>query len=203
MRFVNADNGKHRAAAGAGVFWANPRKAPSISERVPGKQSNQTGELYAILRALEVDPEPSAPLYIFTDSQYSIKCLTEWIAGWIAHGWKKKEGGAILNAGLIKLIHFMISKRQGQVKLSWVKGHSNVPGNKKADKLAVQGIGRDLPRFRDFEAEREERFKAYRLSKRVAQQPDVLPSPGNDDAIDESWLLSPDEELAELEEDDL
>lgn len=83
-----------------------------------------------------------------------------------------------------------------------------MPGNKVADKLAVQGIGRDLPRPRDFEAECEERFKAYRLSKRQDQEP--LPPKKTiettettyDDEIDEAWLLDPDEELAELEQQD-
>lgn len=88
--------------------------------------------------------------------------------------------------------------------MSWVKGHSNVPGNKVADKLAVQGVGRELPPFRDFEAEREERFQAYRLSKRKTEDPAAALRPAssaNADEIDESWLLDPDEELAELEED--
>jgi phosphatidylglycerophosphate synthase len=48
-----------------------------------------------------------------------IRCtgLTEWIDGWMAKGWKTSEGGAVLNAGLIKLIHFMISKREGPVQV--------------------------------------------------------------------------------------
>lgn len=78
-----------------------------------------------------------------------------------------------------------------------------MPGNKAADKLAVQGIGRDRPPSRDFEAELEERLKAYRISQRQDQQAPVLPAATrDDDEIDESWLLDPDEELAELEEED-
>ena len=32
-----------------------------------------------MLRALEVDPDPEKPLYIFSDSTYSIKCMRELI----------------------------------------------------------------------------------------------------------------------------
>lgn len=89
------------------------------------------------------------------------------------------------------------------MQLSWVKGHSNVPGNKMADRLAVQGVGRDVPHFRNFEAEREERFLAWRLSKRRPEAPDISTSKKDDaNDIDDSWLLDPDEELAELEEED-
>lgn len=96
---------------------------------------------------------------------------------------------------------------QFSLQLSWVKGHSNVPGNKAADKLAVQGLGRDMPHFRNFDAEREERFHEYRQSKRSTPPEPVLqkklPQPVqqqvSDDDIDESWVLDTDEELAEVD----
>lgn len=36
---------------------------------------------------------------------------------WINRGWKTKEGGPVLNVELLKLIHFMISKREGPVEV--------------------------------------------------------------------------------------
>lgn len=50
--------------------------------------------------------------------------------------------------------------------------------------------------MRDFEAELEARFQAHKLSKRKIQESNL-----HVEEIDESWLLDPDEELAELEED--
>ena len=96
-------------------------------------------------------------------------------------------------------LHYLLTAKTTQ--FSWVKGHSNVPGNKSADWLAVQGRGRDLPRMRDFEAELEERLLAYMSSKRLARETVTPASSSHVEEIDESWLLDPDEQLAELEED--
>lgn len=45
------DANTHRASAGAGVFFGN-KSAKNTSHRVPGEQTNNRGELYAILAAL-------------------------------------------------------------------------------------------------------------------------------------------------------
>lgn len=36
----------------------------------------------------------------------------------MARGWTTKEGGPVINVDLIKLIHFMISKREGPVEVT-------------------------------------------------------------------------------------
>lgn len=51
----------------------------------------------------------------------------------------------------------------------------------------MQGAGRPEVQDRDFAAELEERFKAHRTAKKDA-------------VIDESWLLTAEEEMAELED---
>jgi hypothetical protein len=39
---------------------------------------------------------------IYTDSDYSINCLTKWITGWVARGWKTSVGGDVLHRDLIE-----------------------------------------------------------------------------------------------------
>lgn len=57
-----------------------------------------------------------------------------------------------------------------------------------------------MPRCRNFDAEREERFHEYRQSKR-STPPQPVQQQISDGNIDESWVLDADEELAELDSD--
>jgi hypothetical protein len=39
---------------------------------------------------------------IYTDSEYSINCLTTWFPGWVSRGWKTSAGGDVLHRDLIQ-----------------------------------------------------------------------------------------------------
>ncbi|KAF7307246.1 Ribonuclease H [Mycena indigotica] len=134
------NNGKPNALGGIGVWWG-PNDPRNLSERCPGKQTNNRAELIAILRVLEETPLSTEPLYIKTDSRYSISSLTEWYPGWIRNGWRT-SAGPVLNKELIQyvLAHLDNRKTRGQeIVLQYVKGHSGNPGNDAADALAVAG----------------------------------------------------------------
>lgn len=74
---------------------------------------------------------------IYTDSQYVIKGITEWIIGWKKNGWKTSQKKPVKNVELwVELDKGMTGKKINWV---WVKGHDNNPGNSKADELANKG----------------------------------------------------------------
>src|ERR1700710_3090918 len=54
--------------------------------------TNNRMELTAALRPLEPLTRPCR-VRLYTDSQYLRKGITEWLPGWIARGWRRKEGG--------------------------------------------------------------------------------------------------------------
>jgi len=70
-----AGNGQHGSVAGIGVWWG-PIDTRNLSERCPGRQTNNRAELIAIIRALETSPITSMPLVIKSDSEYAIKCIS-------------------------------------------------------------------------------------------------------------------------------
>ena len=73
---------------------------------------------------------------VFTsDSQYLVKGMSEWTHGWIARGWKRKEG-AIENLALWQ--EAVGLARDHQVAWKWVRGHAGHPQNEYANDLAVQ-----------------------------------------------------------------
>jgi len=138
---ASSSNGKVGARAGVGV-WFGHGDERNLSERLQGPlQTNQRAELTAIQRALELAPR-DASVQIFSDSNYSIKCVTEWSVGWKARGWQTSKGEEVKNRDLVEnILALMADKREmgALVMFKWVKGHANDPGNIAADRLATQG----------------------------------------------------------------
>ena len=132
-------NGEETACAGSGV-WFGDDDPRNMSLRVPGpNQSNQTGELYAILQAIRSVP-PDQALIIRTDSMYAVNGLTSNLEKWEDQGWLRSK-----HADLFKSITAWMRFRSNTTELVWVKGHSGIRGNEEADKLAGDGALKDLP----------------------------------------------------------
>ena len=132
-------NGQKGARAGYGVFWGvnDPRNEGGPLEGE--KQTNQRGELTAVLRALEQSEKGTKSLEIRTDSQYTINCIENWSIKWVKNGWKGSSGKPVDNRDLVERILKLKNARPGKVFLTYVAGHSGDFGNDNADRLAVEG----------------------------------------------------------------
>lgn len=97
--------------------------------------TNQIAELRALFEAVAAHPGDE-PLLIESDSQYAIKCASEWLPSWKRKGWKTASGGAVKNLELVQSIDRAISDRVGPVRFRWVRGHVGNHYNEVADKLA-------------------------------------------------------------------
>jgi len=137
-----SNNGKKNAKAGIGIYIENMY---NISERLHGKQTNQRAELYAILKSLKlINIKNYNNIIIYTDSQYSINCITKWIINWIKNDWKDKHNKNVKNKDLIEPI-YNICKTNNNIKFKHILAHTNLLdchslGNNKADILARQAI---------------------------------------------------------------
>lgn len=101
-----SSNGRPGAKAGFAV-WFPDHQSMSMSMKVPADQAqtNQRAELSAIHQStliLEENGFHDEDIIIYTDSDYSINCLTKWITGWVARGWKTSAGGDVLHRDLIE-----------------------------------------------------------------------------------------------------
>ena len=131
------NNGESTAKAGSGV-WFGENDTRNAALKTPGPdQSNQTGELYAVLHALSNAPKDRA-LVIRTDSNYVITGLTSQLSKWEDQGWIHSK-----HANLFKAITAWTRFRSNTTKLIWVKGHSGTRGNDEADRLAREGAEKD------------------------------------------------------------
>lgn len=70
-----------------------------------------------------------------SDSEYLVKGMREWVAGWRARGWKRK-GGEIENLELWQALVKVAEAHD--VRWLWVRGHAGDPKNEYADWLAVR-----------------------------------------------------------------
>jgi len=73
---------------------------------------------------------------VFTsDSQYLVRGMNEWIAGWVRRNWKRKDG-PVSNTDLWKAL--LPEARRHQVQWVWVRGHAGHPQNEYANHLATR-----------------------------------------------------------------
>lgn len=152
------DNGKKSARGGYGVhFYSSPDRSLDIAESLLASepQTNNRGELRAIQAALDFVETNKEELYskfntitVWSDSEYSINCLTKWLPKWKKSGWVKSDGGEIQNLDLIRSISDQL-QRNPKVMLQHVKAHQigkehlfPWSGNHIADELARKGVDR-------------------------------------------------------------
>jgi ribonuclease HI len=96
--------------------------------------TNNQGELQAVLELLRATAGTDEKLLIRCDSRYVIDSVTKWMPGWKRRGWRKSDGGAVLNRELLEGIDEAMRGRD--VEFSWVKGHAGDPLNEAADERA-------------------------------------------------------------------
>lgn len=134
MITVSTDGSCLRNPGGAiGWAWANHDGTHASGGAASG--TNQIAELTAVLEAIHAHPGDE-PLRIEADSQYAIKCSSEWVHGWKRKGWRTASGGPVQNLALIQAIDRAIAERPGPVAFAWVRGHRGDRFNERADELA-------------------------------------------------------------------
>jgi ribonuclease HI len=74
-----------------------------------------------------------------TDSRYIVDGMTQWVRGWMARGWRRKEG-PVENVALWQSAVAAIDGHE--VAWRWVRGHAGHPQNEYANHLATGAAAR-------------------------------------------------------------
>jgi ribonuclease HI len=105
--------------------------------------TNNRMEMTAALRALEALPkylpaDQPCQVELYSDSQYLVRGMNEWLANWQRQGWKLRDGSDVKNADLWK----QLLELEPDCRLSWiwVQGHNTDPDNIRVDHLVQQAI---------------------------------------------------------------
>jgi len=151
-------NGKINAKAGIGIYIQETKQTISepiekvINDLLPNlknfKHTNNIAELLAILKAISII-DLKNKINIYSDSIYSIKCLTIWYKKWEVNDWKTAGGKPVLNKEIIQEI-LKYTKLNNNIKFIYTPAHRVKPiddskyhewyGNKMADELACKSI---------------------------------------------------------------
>ena len=132
-------NGKKDTQCSSRI-WFDHNDPRNQALRIPREeQSNQVGELAAVIAALLVIP-PYQPLKIMTDSKYVTEGLTTHLENWENDGWIN-----IKNTKLFKKAAHLLRYQPARTTFQWVKGHNGTIGNKESDHLAKQGANKNNP----------------------------------------------------------
>ena len=107
--------------------------------------TNNRMEMMAVIQALLALKRP-CQVVLHLDSQYVLKGITEWLAGWKAKGWKTAAKQPVKNVDLWQQLDQLVASSGHQIDWRWVKGHAGDPGNERADGLANRGVEQILGR---------------------------------------------------------
>lgn len=99
--------------------------------------TNNQMELQAVIEGLSALKRPSR-VEVITDSAYVARGCAEWLAGWKANGWRRREGKSwkpVKNQEAWQALDELLSRHQ--VHFTQVRGHAGHPENERCDELAV------------------------------------------------------------------
>lgn len=111
---------------------ANELKRKPLKGSSPDTTNNKM-ELKAAIEALKA-VESDDPVFVRSDSEYVVKGITQWVAGWKAKGWRKGDKKPVLNKEQWEELDVLAAARS--VTWGWVRGHNGDPLNEEVDRLA-------------------------------------------------------------------
>lgn len=133
------------------VSWAyviklfNGTVIHSDSGKISSNDTNQRAELLAIYNSLtwchqNIPNQENMQLFLYTDSEYAVKCFTLWIYSWKQSNWKNSKKQNVKHRDIIEP-SFELIKRY-KVSINHIKSHTGKSdffsvGNSDADKLAT------------------------------------------------------------------
>jgi ribonuclease HI len=102
----------------------------------PGTTNNRM-ELLATIEALAAIAREPDQTRLCTDSSYVINGITKWVHNWKRKGWLGSTGAPVANRDLWERLDEAVRSRTGRIEWRYVAGHTGVPGNERADAIAV------------------------------------------------------------------
>ncbi|MCZ6834792.1 MAG: ribonuclease HI [Planctomycetota bacterium] len=101
------------------------------------KTTNNRMELTSVIEGL-LELKTRSRVDLYSDSQYVVKGLNEWMDNWKKKGWKGSNRKPVKNRELWERLDEF--RQQHQLVCHWVKGHNEHPENERCDRLATDAI---------------------------------------------------------------
>lgn len=160
-------SGRDSGPGGYGVILRHGEMEKELSGFEPASTS-QRMELLAAIRGLEA-LNNRRTVRVFSDSQYLVRGMSEWIDGWIRND-RLETPGALANQDLWRQLAALSSRHE--VSWQWVRGHTGHPFNERCDKLAKRAADAGIRAAADQIEDAETKEKTI-----PAPAPSVEPAP--------------------------
>lgn len=136
-------DGKRAQCGGwANITLWNGQEIVRLGREYPSTSSRM--ELVALIDGLQALLVPCEVVF-YSDSQYLVKGVNEWLDGWIKRGWRRSDRAKLANQDLWEKI--AASRHIHSVKGVWIAGHigpyyagrtAHHTYNERCDQMAVQ-----------------------------------------------------------------
>jgi ribonuclease HI len=120
--------------------WGTLLRYKGVEKELHGYESETTNnrmEMMAIIMGLET-LKRSCTIALYTDSQYVLKGVTEWLKGWKERDWKTANKKPVKNVDLWQRLDQACDRHH--ITWHWVKGHAGHIENERVDSLARAAI---------------------------------------------------------------
>jgi ribonuclease HI len=138
------NNGKSNAIGGFAVYFPGG-EFQNIAEKYTRHPTNQRCELTAIYRAIQQSQQhimADGKIEIYTDSEYSMKCLTNYCRKWCTNGWVKADKKPIENRDIIEPLWGFYSRYYKNIGLTHVRAHTGATDEHSRNNEIVDGMAR-------------------------------------------------------------
>lgn len=134
---IYTDGGCSKNPGGYGGYGVVVTSDGKIIDELFGGEPETTNnqmELLAVIHALEyaADLHDAGNITLYSDSQYVVRGISEWMPNWRATGWKN---GTVKNLPFWKKIDELMQIMP--VTFQWIRGHNGDKFNERADELAT------------------------------------------------------------------
>jgi ribonuclease HI len=134
---------------GYGIYFPNSELRNVSAPFTKGEITNNRAELHAIYQAIirVIKYYTFDKINIYTDSDYAVQSLNQWIIGWKLNDWKTSKNKQVENQDLIKKIDKYLQKYPNKIHIIWIRAHTGRQdaqsiNNAIADTLAKKGAAK-------------------------------------------------------------
>lgn len=146
MKNIIYTDGSSRGNPGPGGWGAIIIKSDSIKELGDKENSttNNRMELTSAIKALE-EYNSKDSVVLYSDSEYLIKGMTEWIKSWQRKNWKNSQKKEVMNRDLWERLLEVSNGKD--IEWKHIRGHADTPGNNRCDEIATGLALEENPRL--------------------------------------------------------
>jgi ribonuclease HI len=119
--------------------WAALLRFGAREKILQGRADDTTNNRMELTAALQALLELKSPcqVQLYTDSQYLMKGITEWLPRWVLKNWRG-SGGKIANQDLWQAL--AAAAQRHEVEWHWLRGHAGDRFNSRVDRLACEAM---------------------------------------------------------------